>query len=165
MKLIYWLWAIALSLPSALKLSIPALLHQHSLLTAAPTQSFSRVKAIAGNTLTVLAPNGSTQQIQLAGLAPPSPRWQRQTTGVLTRLLEASEGQVSIQTVHHIQPKQVIALVKLPNGTLLQQILLSQGLAKLDPQQLSKLPPNIQLVLQQAQASAQHERKNAWGQP
>jgi endonuclease YncB( thermonuclease family) len=165
MKPIYWLWAIALSFPFALKLSIPALLHQQSLLTAAPIQSFSRVKEIAGNTLTVIAPNGSTQQIQLAGLTPSSPRWQAEATGVLRLLLQASDGKVSIQTTHRGQEKQTVALVALPNGTMLQQILLSQGLAKLDPQQLSDLPIDIQLALQQAQASAQQERKNTWGQP
>lgn len=101
----------------------------------------------------------------MAGLAPSSPRWQAEATGVLTLLLQASDGKVSIQTMHSTQARQTVALVALPNGTLLQQILLAQGLAKLDRQQISDLPPDIQIVLQQSQASAQQEHKNTWGEP
>ena len=165
MKPIYLLWAIALSLPFVLKFSIPAILHGQRFAIAAPVKSLYRVQAIQGHTLTMLALNGSTQQIQLAGLAPSSPRWQREATGILTLLLQASEGQVLIQTMPHNPAGQPVALVKLPNGTLLQQILLAQGLAKLDPQQLSNLPPDIQIALQQAQTSAQQEHKNIWGKP
>jgi endonuclease YncB( thermonuclease family) len=163
MKPIYLLWAIALSLPFVLKFSLPAILHGQRLAIAAPNESFYRVQTIQGHTLTVVAPNGSTQQIQLAGLASSPSRWQREATGILTLLLHASEGQVSIQTMSPNPAGQTVALVKLPNGTLLQQILLAQGLAKLDPHQRSDLPPDVQIALQQAQASAQKEHKNAWG--
>jgi endonuclease YncB( thermonuclease family) len=165
MKPIYLLWAIALSLPFALKFGIPAILHDQRISIAAPVESFYSVEFIQGHTLTLLQPNGSTQRIQLAGLAPSSPRWQAEATGVLTLLLQASDGKVSIQTMHRTQARQTVALVALPNGTLLQQILLAQGLAKLDRQQISDLPPDIQIVLQQSQASAQQEHKNTWGEP
>ena len=165
MKPVYLLWAIALSLPFLLKFSIPAILHGQRLAIAAPVESFYSVESIQGHTLTLLKPDGSTQRIQLAGLAPSSPRWQTEATGVLTLLLQASAGKVSIQTVHRIQARQTLALVALPNGTLLQQILLAQGVAKLDRQQLSDLPPDVQIALQQAQESAQQEHKNSWGQP
>ena len=164
MKPIYLLWAIALSLPFVLKFSIPAILHGQRLAIARPSESFYRVQSSQDYRLTVLAPNGSTQQIQLVGLAPSSPRWQREAMGILTLLLQASEGRVSIQTMPHNQAGQTMALVKLPNGTLLQHILLAQGLAKLDPRQLSDLPPGVQIALQQAQASAQQEHKNTWGE-
>jgi endonuclease YncB( thermonuclease family) len=165
MKPIYWLWAIALSLPFVIKFSIPAILHGQRLAIATSSESFYRVQSIQGHTLTVAAPKGSTQQIQLAGLASSPYRWQREATGILTLLLQASEGQVSIQTMPHNPAGQTGALVQLPNGALLQQILLAQGLAKLDPHQRSDLPPDIQIALQQAQTSAQQEHKNIWGKP
>jgi endonuclease YncB( thermonuclease family) len=163
MKLIYLMWAIALLLPIGLKSVIPALLHEQNTL-AASNSSFYTVQEIAGNHLTVHAPNGSTQSIQLAGLAPLPAHWQHEMTGVLSSLLQASGGQVSVTVITDTPRGQTSALVKLPNGMLVQTILLAEGLAKLDRQQLSNLPPDVQTSLQQIQASAQQQHKNVWGQ-
>ncbi len=163
MKRVYLLWAIALLLPIGLKSGIPALLYEQSTL-ASSNSSFYNVQAIAGNHLTVRAPNGSTQLIQLAGLSLLPPRWQHEATGVLSALLQVSGGQVAVTITTSTSDGRTLALVKLPNGTLIQTILLSEGLAKLDYRQLTNLPPDILTSLQQAQSAAQQQHQNLWGQ-
>lgn len=162
MKRVYLLWTIALLLPIGLKLGVPTLLQKQSTF-ASQNSSFYVVEAITGNHLTVCAPNGSIQSIRLAGLAPLPAHWQHEATGVLATLLQASSRQVSVTTIAYPPSRQILALVKLPNGTLIQTILLTEGLAKLDSQQVSSLPPDVLTSLQQAQRSAQQQHKNLWG--
>ncbi|UIE38870.1 thermonuclease family protein [Leptodesmis sichuanensis] len=81
----------------------------------------------------------------------------------MATLLQASSRQVSVTTIAYPPSRQILALVKLPNGTLIQTILLTEGLAKLDSQQVSSLPPDVLTSLQQAQRSAQQQHKNLWG--
>lgn len=76
-------------------------------------------------------------------------------------LIQASQNQVDVQ---FLTPDSSLALVRLSNGTLLQEILLAHGLAEFDPNQ-KNLPTDIALALQQAQQIAQQQHKNLWGLP
>lgn len=76
-------------------------------------------------------------------------------------LIQASQNQVDIQ---FLPPDSSLGLVRLPNGTLLQEILLAQGLTELDSTQ-KDLPTDVTHALQQAQLSAQQQHKNFWGLP
>ncbi|NJP12559.1 MAG: hypothetical protein HC866_26385 [Leptolyngbyaceae cyanobacterium RU_5_1] len=162
------LYAIAILLPVSLKLILPVLVvaggqrRQISVLNHA-TQALDTVESIHGNVLTVRGLDGSTRQVQLAGLAALNSRWQQEATGVLASLIQASQGQIAVIATHPAPAGKEFALMRLPNGTLIQQVLLAEGLAKLDVQQVFGLPSNLRTVLQQAQTSAQQQHKNLWG--
>ena len=117
--------------------------------------------AIHGNTWRINSPQQPPQTIQLAGLKSIDSTWQNQADSVAVMLIHASQNQVNIQLLN---PGSSLAIVRLPNGTLLQQVLLSQGLAEFDFSQ-KNLPTDIAQTLQQAQQNAQQQHKNLWGLP
>jgi hypothetical protein len=156
-------WGLLLLLPVGLKLSLPALATaavqlKQTVLGQSP-QPLWGVESIEQEQLTFRTPTGSTQHLSLAGIATINNHWQREATGVMAAVLAASHAQVSVSP-----QSSTTALVRLPNGTLLQRILLTDGVAKLDPSQLATLPADIVADLKQAQTSAQQQQKNIWGE-
>jgi hypothetical protein len=117
------------------------------------------VGAINRGVLSLVHPDGNITQNTLAGLAPSSTRWQDEATGILGSILRTSRGQVFVSWMN-----QGTAVVSLPNGTMLQRILLSDGVAKTDPAQLALMPTDIANTLRQAELSAQQQHKNIWAE-
>lgn len=121
-----------------------------------------QVLSLQGKVLTVEQPGESPQTVQLAGIAPASERWQAEANGVIAMLLESNQGQVSVELLSQTPFGTRLAVIELPNGTTLQEILLEDGVAKLDSDSLKTLPPEVVTTLKQAQASAQLQHKNIW---
>lgn len=156
------LCGVALGLPVALKLGIPAVLNSPFAESLMAVSKSDRVLSIDGTTLKVQHPGDSTPRaVQLAGIAPSSSHWQAEAGGVLAALVEANQGRASVEILGQSDGKE-IALVKLPNGMTLQQVLLEDGVAKLNDSTLGSLPSAEVTVLQEAQASAKAQRKNIW---
>jgi endonuclease YncB( thermonuclease family) len=151
-----------LLLPIAIRWGIPELAQsaqQFELLTSQSTEATTI--AIHGNTWQYSSPQHPPRTFHLAGLKPVAPIWQNQANSVAMMLIGASQNQVDIQ---FLAPDSPLALVRLPNGTLLQEILLAQGIAEFDPNQ-KNLPVDVAHALQQAQLTAQQQHKNLWGLP
>ncbi|MBW4489684.1 MAG: hypothetical protein KME12_18020 [Trichocoleus desertorum ATA4-8-CV12] len=121
----------------------------------------TRVISMDSNTWQIFSPQHPSRSIQLAGLKPIDATWQNQANRAARMLIHAYQNQIDIQ---FLSPESPLALVRLPSGTLLQQILLAQGLAELHPNQ-KNLPTEIVPMLQQAQHSARQQHKNRWGLP
>jgi endonuclease YncB( thermonuclease family) len=174
MKLHYAvLFGTMLLLPVGIKLGVPALLmkgEQMGLLqvfTKTQASSPYTVEEIAFKSnlrLTVRTPEKSVIKVRLIGLQAANEQWQSQAAGEIALLLKASNAQVFLLNVQPIKPGAISAIIALPNGTLLQEILLADGLAKLDPAQLPHLSQQTTQGLQQAQAKAKAQRKNVWGE-
>jgi hypothetical protein len=164
------LYGMALSLPLGVRVGVPLVLVQANKLGlfAEPsgTQaagSVYTVDGLEGFVLTVHQPHQPKIRVQLAGLIESDGRWGEEATSIVAMLLEASQYQVKVQVITPAQGSSpAIALVKLPTGTYLQQILLAIGVAELDQQQVSMLPIEAAEAFQQAQVIAQSERKNIW---
>ena len=152
---------VALCLPLALKIGIPGLLSSRQMGTLLPAanKGMDQVVSVKGSTLTIQAPGQPPQPIQLAGIAPASEYWQAETTGVISTLIESTHGQVSVSPMGRSSSGESSALIELPNGTTLQQVLLEDGVAKLDSDSLSRFPADLSAKLQAAQALAQAQRK------
>ncbi|MFE4105929.1 thermonuclease family protein [Almyronema epifaneia S1] len=121
------------------------------------------VDSVQGLLLTVHQPNQPPVQCQLAGLTEPDERWRDEATGILSMLVQASQNRVTISFTETKQPDSVAsALVQLPTGAYVQQILLLEGVAQLDRTQPNSLPTETAQMFQQAEALAQAERKNIW---
>lgn len=153
---------IGLLLPVGIRWGIPELAQsaQRSRLLS-PQTTESTTISVHGTTWQIASPQHPPRTIQLAGLKPIAPVWQDQANSVAMMLIHASQNQVDIQ---FLTTNSSLALVRLPNGTLLQEILLAQGLAELDPNQ-KDLPIDVVHALQQAQLTAQQQHKNFWGLP
>jgi endonuclease YncB( thermonuclease family) len=174
MKLRYAvLFGTMLLLPLGIKLGVPALLikgEQMGLLqvfTKPQNSSTYIVKAISLKpvlTLMVRSQEKSVIKVRLFGLQAANEQWQSQAAGTLALLLKASNAQVALLNVQSIEPGEVAAIVTLPNGTSLQEILLADGLAKLDFPSLARLPQETTQRLQHAEAQAKAQRKNVWGE-
>jgi endonuclease YncB( thermonuclease family) len=129
----------------------------------ASPKTFTPSMAIQGLLLTVHQPNQPPVQLQLAGLTEPDERWQDEATGILSMLVQASQNQVTVIFPEPEQPYSTAsALVQLPTGAYVQQILLSEGVAQLDRAQLNEIPTEIVQMFQQAEALAKAEHKNIW---
>lgn len=162
-------WQIALCgaavcLPLALKLGVPAVLSSRRVesLLASGRSEMDYVTSVQGDVLTVEQPGESPQAMQLAGIAPASEHWQAEANGVISMLLESNQGQVSVESLGQTSSDTHLAIIKLPNGTTLQEILLKDGVAKLDSDSLETLPPEVSTTLKQAEALAQSQHKNIW---
>lgn len=121
------------------------------------------VETIHGEVWTLRAPDQSLRQVTLAGIMPIDSRWQAQANGVIAMLLQSSHQQVDLTITSVIGGGKARAIAQLPNGTSIQQVLVADGLAKLDKTQLRLLPDKVRNALQQAQTSAQQQHKNIWG--
>ncbi|MGB3199818.1 MAG: hypothetical protein WBA99_02880 [Nodosilinea sp.] len=164
------LYGLALCLPLGLKLGVPLLLVQGERLGlfagrlgVDPSGSDYTVDEVHDFLLTAHRPGQPPVQFRLAGLAESDKRWQGEATGILSMLLEASRNQVKV-TLLDSDPAAAlpIALMQLPTGTYVQDILLSDGVAELDPAQLGEMSKEVVDLLQQAQAVAQGQHKNIW---
>lgn len=131
-------------------------------LLPAANKGLDQVISVKGSTLSIQAPGQPPQPIQLAGIAPASEHWQAETTGVISTLIESTHGQVSVSPMGRSSSGESSALIELPNGTTLQQVLLEDGVAKLDSDGLSRFPAELSAKLQAAQATAQAQHKNIW---
>lgn len=153
---------IGLLLPVGIRWGIPEIAQsaQRSGLLS-PDATEATTIAIYGNIWQISSPQHGSQTFQLAGLNPIAPVWQDQANSVAMMLIQASHNQVDVQ---FLPSNSSLAIVRLPNGTLLQEILLPQGLAELDSTQ-KDLPTDIAHALKQAQLSAQQQHKNFWGLP
>jgi hypothetical protein len=145
-----------------LKLESPWAVQQMLALVSSLSPSGDEVTEVQGNTLSVTTSDHHSIEVQLVGLATPSAHWQAEETGVLGMLVQKSP--VTVQCLSQCQPGQTQqALVKLPDGTLLQSIVLSDGVGQLDPQQLKQLPQTTAIALESVQTLAQSQHKNIWG--
>ncbi|WP_017301007.1 hypothetical protein [Nodosilinea nodulosa] len=163
-------YGLALCLPLGLKLGVPVIIVQGERLGLFADRSGVdtsgsdyTVDEVHGFLLTAHQPGQPPVQFRLVGLAESDERWQREATGILSMLLEASRNQVKV-TLLDSDPAAAlpIALVQLPTGTYIQDIVLSDGVAKLDSATLGQMPRAAAAALQQAQAFAQGQHKNIW---
>ncbi|MGG6269080.1 hypothetical protein ACQ4M3_32935 [Leptolyngbya sp. AN03gr2] len=163
------LFALMLCVPLGLKLAVPTLLHQADrarwLEKFYPhNQSLDTVESIQNGILWLKKPTGEVLRVKLAGLVLDEP-WQSQAEGVMAMLLRPTQAKVMVSHTQLAQNDITEAIVSLPNGTPLQEVLLSDGLAKLNLNTLKTLPENLVLRLQQAEANAKLQHKNVWGDP
>ncbi len=162
------LFSLMLGLPLALKLGTPALLAQGErsgvLKIFQPQADRSRVmvESVEGYTLITRTSDNATLKVKLAGLQNLDRHWQNQAASVIAMVLQSSGGTVSLS---YMQPlkfgREIRAIATLPNGTSLQQILLTDGLAKFDLSQ--PLPIGLPQAFQAAEADARSQGKNVWG--
>jgi|GEM_PF-4849846 len=174
MKLRYAvLFGTMLLLPVGIKLGVPALLMKGEqmgvlqVFTKSQTSSIYIVETIAFKsnlTLTVRSPEKSVIKVRLIGLQAANEQWQSQAAGAIALLLKASNAQVALLNTQPIKPGEITGIITLPNGTSLQEILLADGLAKLDFPPLVRLPQETTQRLQHAEAQAKAQRKNVWGE-
>lgn len=163
---LFYVCVAALLLPFGSKLSTPLLLPlaaqlwQHSSSSAA--KPHDTVESINAGIWTIRGSDQSLRLVKLAGVSPIESEWQAQTNGVIAILLQSSQQQIDL-TVIHTDKNVKHAIVSLPNGTSIQQVLITDGLAKLDEAQLEQLPEQTKQALQHAQLLAQQQRKNLWG--
>ena len=163
------LLAFMLCVPLGLKLGVPTLLHQADqagwLEKLYPqNQSLDTVESIQDGIFRLKKPSGEILRVKLAGLVLDEP-WQSQAEGVMAMLLRPAQAKVMVSHTQLAQNDITEAIVSLPNGTPLQEILLADGLAKLNPSTLKTLPGTLILRLQQAEANAKLQHKNVWGDP
>jgi hypothetical protein len=160
------LCATLLLAPLGLKLGTVPMLHgieQLGWLHVSEDQSLYRVESIQRGVLSLQATDRSHKQVQLAGLTM-GDRWQGQADGVVLMVLNAAGARVRLVHEQNIRSGESRAIIALPNGTLLQEVLLADGLAKLDTQALPSLPQTITDRLQKAEASARAQHKNIWAE-
>lgn len=114
-----------LLLPSVVKLGVPALVRQADQLGWLYPQpkDLYTVTSIHKGVLIVQAPGRSPQRIQLRGLQI-SDRWHKEAEGVLALVLSPSGSQVRLLHLHPVAGGELRAIVSLPNGTTLQEVLL-----------------------------------------
>jgi hypothetical protein len=159
----YSLLGLLLLSPLIAKVGTPLIQHQalQALSNQLP-QSDYQVVEIKDGDIMLRSPQDTHRQVHLSGLEALPPHWEAQATGTLGMLTQNTT--VSVQCLHQCEPGETEeALVSLPNGTLLETVLLSDGLGKLDPEQLQSLPYSVSSTLQSAQATAQQQHKNVWG--
>lgn len=161
------LFALVICVPLGLKLGVPTLLHQaeragwlEQLQSQNP--SLNTVESIQTGILTIKTPAGETLRVKLAALELDT-AWQNQAEGVMAMLMQTTQAKVIVSHMQMAQSGITEAIVTLPNGTSLQEILLSDGLAKLNLNNLNTLPENLGFKLKQAEARAKLQRKNVWG--
>lgn len=163
-----------LLLPLSLRFGLPPLIQSIAPLTAShAASSLYTVTSVQPESLEVRRPDGTRLQIKLLGIAFDQGQWGEETRGVLVMLLKASGGQVQLEpaipqtiaeqteAIQNSSPLGVIA--HLPNGTSLQEILLFNGLVRLNEKELKAMPAQLVQKLRAAQASAQSQHKNIWG--
>ncbi|MBE9009758.1 hypothetical protein IQ250_06025 [Pseudanabaenaceae cyanobacterium LEGE 13415] len=163
------LFTLMICIPLGLKLGVPTLLHQaeragwFEKLEAQPS-SLNKVESIQNGILLVKSSAGATLRVKLAGLELDE-HWQTQADGIMAMLLQPARAQVVLGQTQIVQNGITDAIVTLPNGISLQEILLSDGLAKLSLNKFNRLPENLVLKLKQAEANAKRQHKNLWGDP
>jgi endonuclease YncB( thermonuclease family) len=161
------LFSVMLLLPLGLRLATPTLLEQgmklRNVFPFGSTQQQYIVESVDGYTLTLHTRNQAQFRVRLAGLQSGSDRWQKQAAVVTAMLLHSSGAKVQLTGIQSLgSSEEIQAIAQLPNGTPLQQVLLADGLAKLDHAQLKQLPLQFAQPFQKAEASARSQQKNIW---
>jgi hypothetical protein len=105
----------------------------------AETQNQSRVESIQAGILLVKPSAGETLRVQLLGLTFDK-NWRPQAEGAISMLLNSAQAKVNLSHTQSTHDDLIAAIVTLPNGTSLQEILLADGLAKLDLSALKTVP-------------------------
>lgn len=156
----------AIALPLTLKFGIPAVLSNRRVepLLDSSNSAMAQVLSFDGETLIVEQPGRPPESMHLAALSPLEPHWQAEANKVFSLLLEANKGKVSVVPVAPLSSPTNLALIELPNGTTLQEVLLSNGIAKLNQNGLDAVPSDVATTLQEAQATAQAQHKNIWSE-
>ncbi|MBW4440377.1 MAG: hypothetical protein KME10_03905 [Plectolyngbya sp. WJT66-NPBG17] len=161
------LFALMICIPLGLKLGVPTLLHQAERARwfeqlRSQNSSFNTVESIQNGILLIKTPAGETLRVKLAGLDLDT-QWQAQAEGIMAMLLQPAQTKVMLSHTQMTQNGVTTSIVSLPNGTSLQEILLSDGLAKLNLGDLNPLPEPLVLKLKQAETKAKLQHKNVWG--
>jgi micrococcal nuclease len=148
--------------------------------SAAPVGETYRVKRIAdGDTITVVGARNRDVKIRFACVdAPEVPhtrreresydpvdldqfRWGKQARDRLTGLIEQGGERVALTVVDSDRYGRKVAEVRLPNGTLTQEVLAREGLAIVYRRYLKNCPSAA--VVEQAEAQAKQQRAGVWG--
>lgn len=163
------LFALMICIPMGLKLGVPTLLHraeQDGWFERLQSQksSLNTVESIQNGILQIKTPAGAILRVKLAGLDLDT-HWQAQAEGIMAMVLQPVRAQVMLSDAQVAQTGVTEAIVTLPNGTSLQEILLADGLAKVSLNTPNSLPENLMLKLKQAEANAKFQHKNVWGHP
>lgn len=147
-----------------------------------PVRANYYVKRIAdGDTITLVDGRGVESRIRFACIdAPEVPhskqeresynradldqfKWGKQSRNRLTQLIEQGGNRVSLNVVDSDRYRRKVAEVRLPNGTLVQQVLISEGLAVVYSEYLKNCPDAT--VVRQAEAQAKQQKVGIWGDP
>ncbi len=148
--------------------------------SVAPVQAKYRVKRIAdGDTITVVGARNRDVKIRFACVDAPellhtkqeresyAPvdldqfRWGKQARDRLTGLIEQGGERVALTVVDSDRYGRKVAEVRLPNGTLTQEVLAREGLAIVYRRYLKNCPSAA--VVEQAEAQAKQQRAGVWG--
>jgi endonuclease YncB( thermonuclease family) len=134
-----------------------------------------------GDTLVVKDPNGENFKVRLACVdAPEIPHTKKQKSsnrpmdrdqfswGVraqtrVQQLVDQGGNWVSLKIIGTDRYGRKVAEVRLRDGTLIQQVLLQEGLAKIYRSYLNSCPSKD--IVQQAEAEAQQQHLGVWGDP
>lgn len=144
-----------------------------------PVQANYRVKRIAdGDTITVVDAQGAGIKIRFSCVdAPEIPhtkkeresydpadldqfKWGRQARDRLTQLIHEGSDRVALTVVDTDRYGRKVAEVRLPNGTLVQEVLTREGLAVVYKQYIKNCPDAV--VVEQAEAQAKQQRAGIW---
>jgi micrococcal nuclease len=139
-----------------------------------------RVKNIAdGDTITVIGSNDAEIKVRFACVdAPEVPhtikeresrsfadrdqfKWGRQAQDRLTQLIHKGGDRVALTVVDTDRYGRQVAEVRLPDGTLTQEVLAREGLAVVYRQYIKNCPDAI--AVEQAEAQAKQRKMGVWG--
>ena len=149
-------------------------------LSTAPVGETYRVKRVAdGDTITAV--DGRNRDVKIRFACTDSPevshtkreresydpadlnqfRWGKQARDRLTQLIEQGGDRVAVTVVDEDRYGRRVAEVRLPNGTLVQEVLAREGLAVF----YQKYAGNCRsaAVVEQAEAQAKQQRAGVWG--
>ena len=148
--------------------------------SAAPVQATYQVKRIAdGDTITVVDSQGADIKVRFACVDAPevphtkkeryssSPadrdqfKWGRQASDRVTQLIHQGGDRVALTVTDTDRYGRKVAEVRLPNGTLVQQVLAREGLAIVYKQYIRNCPDTV--AVEQAEAQAKQRRAGVWG--
>ncbi len=148
--------------------------------SAAPVRATYQVKRIAdGDTITVVDSQGADIKVRFACVDAPevphskkeryssSPadrnqfRWGRQAHDRLTQLIHQGGDRVALTVTDTDRYGRKVAEVRLPNGTLVQEVLAREGLAVVFHKYIRNC--DAAAVVKQAEAQAKQRRVGVWG--
>lgn len=90
-------------------------------------------------------------------------KWGRLAQNKLTQLINQSHNSVSLTIIGSDKYGRKIAEVRLPDGTLVQEVLARQGLAMVYRQYIKDCPSAT--VVEQSEEQARKEKAGLWGDP
>ena len=141
-----------------------------------------QVKQIAdGDTITVVADNGTDIKVRFSCVdAPEVPhtkkernsykqsdldqfKWGRLARNRLTKLISQSNNNVALTITDSDQYGRKIAEVRLPDGTLVQEVLAREGLVMVYHQYIKDCPSAA--AVEQSEEQARKEKVGIWGDP